>query len=128
MAEVAQLPLVLPKSPHEIRVLVDTQMANLGCVPNVAFEVDSIPAILHLLQPVKQFTILPKYAVSIYARPNAFVCRQIIRPHLYSKLVLAMAEHRTKNALYDNALKLIAELCASALEPIRMLERSQLDN
>src|SRR5262249_29708542 len=43
LMEVAQLPLVLPKSPHEIRILVDRQMASLGCRPNVTFEVDSIP-------------------------------------------------------------------------------------
>jgi LysR family transcriptional regulator, nitrogen assimilation regulatory protein len=125
LMEVAQLPLVLPKSPHEIRVLVDTQMASLGCKPNVIFEVDSIPATLHLLRPAEQFTILPKYAVSIYARLDAYVWRQIIKPNLYSKLVLATAENRPRNPLYDSALGVMADICASALQPIKALECAQ---
>jgi LysR family transcriptional regulator, nitrogen assimilation regulatory protein len=123
LTEVAELPLILPKSPHEIRLLVDTSMAVLGCKPKVAVEVDSIPAILHLLRPGEQFAILPKYAVSIYDKPEAYVSRRIVNPSLSSKLVLAVATKRKSNVLYDEALKLMTEICGSVLRPIREMER-----
>jgi LysR family nitrogen assimilation transcriptional regulator len=124
LTEVAELPLILPKSPHEIRALVDTSMAGLGCKPKVVVEVDSIPAILHLLRPGEQFAILPKYAVSIYENPQAYVSRRIINPRLSSKLVLAVATKRRSNALYDSALRLMTEICSSVLHPITDMEQT----
>ena len=123
LTEVAKLPLILPKSPHEIRVLVDTSMAGLGLKPNVAVEVDSIPAILHLLRPDEQFAILPKYAVSIYDKPEAYVSRPIVEPRLASKLVLAAAAKRKSSVLYEGAFKLMSDVCGSVLKPVREMQQ-----
>jgi hypothetical protein len=97
-------------------------MAELGCKPRVAVEVDTIPAILHLLRPDEQFAILPKFAVSIYDNPQSYVSRRIVSPTLSSKLVLAVAARRKTNALYEGALKLICQICGAALRPIREME------
>jgi LysR family nitrogen assimilation transcriptional regulator len=118
LAEVAQLPLILPRRPHEIRTLTERQMANLGCRPTVVLEVDSIPAILHFLALGEQFAILPRYAVSIYSKPNAYIGRRI-DPRLCSKLVVATTAKRARSALNDAAIKLIVEVCDSVLDPIR---------
>ncbi len=99
-------------------------MAGLGCKPKVVVEVDSIPAILHLLRPGEQFAILPKYAVSIYENPQAYVSRRIINPRLSSKLVLAVATKRKSNALYDSALRLMTEICSTVLHPITDMEQT----
>jgi LysR family transcriptional regulator, nitrogen assimilation regulatory protein len=123
LGEVADLPLILPKSPHEIRVLVDSKMAELGCEPRVVVEVDSIPAILHLLRPEEHFAILPKFAVSIYDNPQFYVARRIVSPTLSSRLVLAIAAKRKANALYGGASKLICQICGESLRPIREMER-----
>jgi LysR family nitrogen assimilation transcriptional regulator len=122
LTDVARLPLILPKSPHEIRVLVDTSMAGLGLKPKIAVEVDSIPAILHLLRPDDQFAILPKYAVSIYDKPEAYVSRPIVNPSLASRLVLAVAAKRKSNVLYDGALKLMSDICGPLLKPVRDMQ------
>jgi len=119
LAEVAQLPLIMPRRPHEIRTLTERQMANIGCKPNVVLEVDSIPAILNFLALSEQFAILPRYAVSIYSNPNTYVGRRIVDPNLVSKLVLATAAKRATSVLYDTAVKLILRVCDSVLEPIK---------
>ena len=124
LAEVAQLPLIIPRRPHEIRTLTEKQMASLGCKPNIALEVDSIPAILHFLALGDQFAILPRYAVSIYSKPGAYLGRRITDPGLCSKLVLATSAKRAMSILYDEAIKLIIEVCNSVLDPIRASDRA----
>jgi LysR family nitrogen assimilation transcriptional regulator len=119
LAEVSRLPLILPRRPHEIRTLTEKQMARLGCKPNVALEVDSIPAILHFLALGNQFAILPRYAVSIYSKPNAYIGRRIVNPCLSSKLVLATAAKRTTSTMREAAINLIIEVCDRVLGPLR---------
>jgi LysR family nitrogen assimilation transcriptional regulator len=120
MSEVAELPLILPRNPHEIRMLTERQMASLGRKPNVELEVDSIPAILEFLTKGDHFSILPKYAVSVYANPAAFVARRIIDPRISSKLVIATSTKRATTVVYNDAIKLMIETCSAILDPIRV--------
>jgi LysR family nitrogen assimilation transcriptional regulator len=121
LSEVARLPLILPRRPHEIRTLTEHKMAELGCKPTVALEVDSIPAILQFLALGKQFAILPRYAVSIYSKPNTYYGRRIVEPGLSSKLVLATAAKRGTSAMQNAALQLIVDVCDRSLGPLKAL-------
>jgi LysR family nitrogen assimilation transcriptional regulator len=123
LSEIAKLPLILPRRPHEIRTLTERQMASIGCKPMVALEVDSIPAILEFLALGDHCAILPRYAVSIYSKSNTYVGRPITHPGLCSKLVLATAAKRATNVLHDQSMKLIIEVCDALLDPIRTLAR-----
>jgi LysR family transcriptional regulator, nitrogen assimilation regulatory protein len=124
LAQVAELPLILPRRPHEIRTLTERQMAGIGCKPKIALEVDSIPAILEFLSVSDHYAILPRYAVSIYSKRNAYLGRTIANPGLCSKLVLATAAKRATNILCDQSIKLIVEVCDDVLDPIRTLGRA----
>jgi LysR family nitrogen assimilation transcriptional regulator len=119
LAEVARLPLVMPRRPHEIRMIVERNMADLGCRPNIAFEVDSIPAILHLIDSGEQFAVLPTYAVLVYSMTDTYVHRRIVEPSLSSKLVLATAAKRTTSRLHEIALDLMGQVCGRVLEPLK---------
>jgi LysR family nitrogen assimilation transcriptional regulator len=120
LCEVARLPLVLPRKPHEIRVLVENKMASLGCKPRVVFEVDSIPAILHLISAGDQYTILPTYAISVYSTPEHYVGRRIVDPALSSQLVVAVCAKRVGGAVHEVALQLMVKVCEGALEPMKL--------
>ena len=37
----AQLPLVIPSRPNAIRMQVESEMANIGCRPSIALEIDA---------------------------------------------------------------------------------------
>jgi len=119
LQEVSQLPLILPRRPHEIRALTEKTMDSVGCKPNVALEVDSIPAILQFLVDGKLFSILPRYAVSIYSNSNTFAGRRIVSPGLCSKLVLATSAKKTSTPLVEEAIRLIFDVSGSVLGPIR---------
>jgi LysR family nitrogen assimilation transcriptional regulator len=119
LQEIARLPLILPRRPHEIRALTEKYMDSLGCKPNVALEVDSIPAILQFLVQGDLFGILPKYAVSVYSNSSTFVGRRIVSPSLCSKLVLATSARKTTTPLIEMAIRLIFDVCDNVLDPIK---------
>lgn len=126
LRNIADIPLILPRHPHEIRVLVDSRMDAIGVKPRIVLEVDSIPAILHFLNSGDQCSILPRYAVSVYGRLSDYVARRIVDPPLYSKLVLATSSKKPAGPVQDLALKLIADICGETLQPLKMPKRMEM--
>ena len=110
LREVAKLPLVIPSRPNAIRMLVETEMANLGCRPQVALEIDGVAAILDLVEDGAGNAILSRNAVATSARPQAFTLRPIGAPSLRSKLLVAMSSQHPATLTQNAALQLIQEL------------------
>jgi LysR family nitrogen assimilation transcriptional regulator len=50
LKDVAKLPLVIPSRPNAIRMQVESEMANIGCRPLIALEIDGVSAILDLVR------------------------------------------------------------------------------
>ena len=115
LADVARLPLVIPSRPNAIRMLVETQMAGIGCKPLVGLEIDGIGAILDLVADGAGHAILPRYALGSAAQPAQFLLRPIARPRLLSKLALATAAGRTTTLTQKAMLALIPEVAAAVL-------------
>ena len=117
LREVAQLPLVIPSRPNAIRMLVETELANLGCRPQIALEIDGVSAILDLIADGAGSGILSRNAVTGSVRPSAFVVRAIDAPPLRTKLSLATSAQRpatltqkaTLDLLRQTALRLAGE-------------------
>jgi LysR family nitrogen assimilation transcriptional regulator len=110
LREVAKLPLVIPSRPNAIRMLVETEMANLGCRPQVALEIDGVAAILDLVEDGAGNAVLSRNAVATSARPQAFTLRPIGAPSLRSKLLVAMSSQRPATLTQKAAMQLIQEL------------------
>lgn len=117
LKEVAGLPLVIPSRPNAIRMLVETEMANLGCRPQVALEIDGVAAILDLVEDGAGSAILSRNAVATSSHPDAFTLRPIGSPNLRSKLSTAMSSQRPATLTQKAALQLIQELAHKLLVP-----------
>lgn len=117
LKEVASLPLVIPSRPNAIRMLVETEMANLGCRPQVALEIDGVAAILDLVEDGAGNAVLSRNAVATSARPQAFSLRPISSPNLRSKLLTAMSSQRPATLTQKAALQLIHEMAHKLLAP-----------
>jgi LysR family transcriptional regulator, nitrogen assimilation regulatory protein len=115
LREVAALPLVIPSRPNAIRMLVEGEMANLGCRPNVALEIDGVAAILDLVEDGAGSAVLSRNAVATSVHPQAFTLRPITSPHLRSKLVIAMSSQRPATLTQTAALDLIRQLARKLL-------------
>lgn len=117
LRELASLPLVIPTRPNAIRMLVEAEMANQGCHPKIALEIDGVAAILDLVADGAGSAVLSRHAVETSARPNAFVMRPIGKPPLRSKLSIGVSAHRPATLTQQAMLELIEAISRRLLEP-----------
>jgi LysR family transcriptional regulator, nitrogen assimilation regulatory protein len=117
LCDVAKLPLVIPSRPNSIRMLVESEMANLGCRPQVALEIDGVAAILDLVEDGAGSAILSRNAVATSTRPQAFAMRAISAPSLRSKLAMAMSSQRPATLTQKAMLQLIGQMAHKLLAP-----------
>ena len=115
LREVAKLPLVIPSRPNAIRMLVENEMAAMGCRPQVILEIDGVAAILDLVEDGAGSAILTRNAVDTSARPQAFAIRPIGAPALRSKLALAMSSQRPATLTQKAMCELIARSAPALL-------------
>lgn len=111
LAEVAACDLVIPSRPHAIRMQLETAMAEAGLKPRVALEVDSVPAMLDLVQRHALHAVLSLNAVqgsgseaALQARPVRLAGGQALKTTLY----IATSAQRPRGPLLDQARALLA--------------------
>ena len=117
LKDVAELPLVIPSRPNAIRMAVETQMAGIGCKPNISLEIDGISAILDLVADGAGHAILPKYALATSSQPEVYLARSIVKPKLGSKLALATAAGRTTTMTQQAMIELIQQVAVQVFAP-----------
>ncbi len=108
LREVAELPLVIPSRPNAIRMQVETEMANIGCRPTVALEIDGVSAILDLVADGAGAALLSRNAVASSPRPSAFRIRSVTPP-LKTRLSLAISSQRPATLTQQRTLELIRQ-------------------
>ena len=107
LAEVAQLPLVIPTRPNAIRMHVEAEMADIGSRPNVVLEIDGVSAILDLVLDGAGCAILSRNAVLNSPRPSAYTTQAIGSPPLRIRLSLATSLQRPATPVQKATLDLI---------------------
>lgn len=109
LGEIAEHPLVMPRRPNAIRMLIESELARLGKKPQVVLEIDGVGAILDLVADGAGCAILSRDAVDKSARPSAYVLRPINRPALRIPVMLAHSVHRPQSATQQLAASLVRE-------------------
>lgn len=111
----AEEPLVIPSRPNALRMLVEVELANIGCHPRIALEIDSVAAILDLVADGAGCAVLSMNAVATSGKPRAFSTQPIVRPRLRSKLALAVSSQRPATLTQQAMLELIRSLAGKTL-------------
>jgi LysR family nitrogen assimilation transcriptional regulator len=105
LADVARLPLIAPTRPNAIRMRIEAALAGIEARPRVALEIDGVAAILALVADGGGHAVLPSYAVTTSATPEAVIARRIVRPPIRSRLDIATSSRRpatlTQRAMID---------------------------
>ncbi|WP_295546697.1 LysR substrate-binding domain-containing protein [uncultured Pseudacidovorax sp.] len=112
LAEVAKLPLIIPSRPNAVRMHVESEMAALGCEPQIALEIDGVPAILDLVADGAGCAILARRAVQTSIRPSAFSVRPIGPPRLQVQAHVAVSAQRPVTRTQAAALELLKAVAA----------------
>ena len=120
LAEVARLPLIIPSRPNAIRMHVESEMAHIGCRPEVALEIDGVSAILDLVADGAGCAILSRNALLNSPRPSAYTAQAIGtpgKPPLRIALSLATSLQRPATQVQKAALELIQRTVPLVFEP-----------
>ena len=88
-------------------------MADIGCRPNVALEIDGVSAILDLVLDGAGCAILSRNALLHTPRPSAYTAQQIGTPPLRIRLSLATSLQRPATPVQKAALELIRKTAPS---------------
>ena len=115
---VSLLPLIIPSRPNAIRMHVEAEMANIGCSPLIALEIDGVPAILDLVEDGAGCALLSRNAVANSVRPSAFSVRTISEPALRTKISLATSSLRPTTLTQQSTLALIRQIIESSFKTV----------
>ena len=115
LARLPEFPLVIPTRPNAIRMHVESALANIGARPNIALEIDGVPAILDLVADGAGHALLSAQAVSSANRPDAYQVRQITHPPLLTRLSLATSSQRASTRTQQVATRILETLLRDSL-------------
>lgn len=117
LRDVSLLPLVIPSRPNAIRMHIESAMANIGCRPRIALEIDGVSAILDLVADGSGCAVLSRNAVANSVRPSAFTVRTIHDPVLRTKVSLATSSLRPATLTQQATLALIRDTVERVMKP-----------
>lgn len=115
LRELPLYPLIIPSRPNAIRMLVETRLAALGLRPQVAMEIDAVPAILELVAEGHGNAVLSPRALSSAEAARLLCARAIVQPRLASTLAIATSAQRPSTPIQQRTIELIERLIGPAL-------------
>ena len=116
LAEVAELPLILPSRPNAFRLLIESEMIAIGRKPRVALEVDGLNAILSLVKEGLGHAVLPRYTLSNFDDPKWFTLRSICQPSIRSELMLVRAARRSSTETQKIASDVVTSVVVQSMK------------
>jgi LysR family nitrogen assimilation transcriptional regulator len=116
LADVAQLPLILPSRPNAFRILIEGEMMTIGKRPNVILEVDGLNAILNLVKEGMGHAVLPGYTLSNFEDATPFTVRSIHSPAIKSQLMLVWSSRRPTTQTQKKAMAVVSEVLLKAIQ------------
>ena len=115
--DVPRFPLIIPSRPNAIRTLVETRLASLGLRPQVAMEIDAVPAILELAADGHGYAVLSLRAMHGTAAASRLFARTIVQPQLRTALAIVTSAQRPSTPLQKATIAMIEQMAGSALAP-----------
>ena len=107
LAQLSDLPLIIPSRPHAMRMAVENALAAVDRKIRVAHEIESIPAVIDLGRQGHGFGVLPLNAVHSTPWAREVVTMPIGTPPLQISLSIATAAQRPRSPLVSKAVELI---------------------
>ena len=117
LAEVADLPLILPSRPNAFRILIEGAMIAMGRKPQISLEVDGLNAILSLVKEGMGHAVLPSYTLSNFDDPAPFTLRSIHSPRIMSELMLVRSSRRPNTETQKTAIEVVKSVLITAMKP-----------
>ncbi|NYT35889.1 LysR family transcriptional regulator [Allopusillimonas soli] len=110
LRKIADLPLIIPCRPHTLRMMIETQLANMGLKPRIALEVDAVATIVNLVAQGLGYAIATRHPVVISTVQSNLQMHRIVEPGLSSVLAMATSAERPLTTLVHRTAELLSEM------------------
>jgi LysR family nitrogen assimilation transcriptional regulator len=118
LADLGRYPLIIPSRPNVFRNLIEAEGARHDVKLNVALEIDSIAAVLDLVERGFGYAVLTRDALHGHGAALPLRAARIVSPSITCHLVIATAAQRPLGSLARHTIALIkSELAAGAAVP-----------
>lgn len=112
LAEVMRHRLILPTRPHLVRTEVDRLADSLGLKPNIAHEVDSMPAIRDFVSRGLGCSVMPHGAAVNAAYRKTIGSQLVVEPEIKRILHLAYPRRRSISKAFEAVIAALKSLVA----------------
>lgn len=117
LADLGRYPLIIPSRPNVFRNLIEAECARHDVKPDVTLEIDSIAAVLDLVERGFGYGVLTRDALYGHNASPPLRAARIVSPSITSHLTIATAAHRPLGRLARHTIALIKSgLAASPVE------------
>jgi LysR family nitrogen assimilation transcriptional regulator len=121
LAELGQYPLIIPSRPHAMRMSVENALAGVEQKIRVAYEIESIPAIIDLVHERHGFAVLTLNAVKSSNWAEEVLIKPILAPILKTPLSIATSAQRPKSSLLRKASEVIRDIVRQEIRSAEVL-------
>jgi LysR family nitrogen assimilation transcriptional regulator len=115
LKDLASLPLIFPSAPHPIRALVEGEAARTGVALSIKLQLDSVAAILDLVQAGYGYSVVPKNVLRGALDPSRSSWHRIDVPSFKTTLCLATRIPRPASKLIEGTVHLLRSLLAQVV-------------
>lgn len=112
LATLGNYPLVIPSTLHSVRQMVEADAARYGVSLDIRLEIDSIRAVLDLVERGMGYGVLSRNAVASHRGRDDLVAVPIVQPKIVTRLVVATPTQRPVSTVTEKAIELVDELLA----------------
>jgi LysR family nitrogen assimilation transcriptional regulator len=114
LADLADVPLIMPHTMHTIRPLLEYEAARLGVTLNVAIEIDAVRSIADLVERGHGWTVMPINSLRRGERPG-LSWQRIIKPAIEVTICLVRPVRKPQTALPTEAAMLARSILSQML-------------
>lgn len=107
LEEVMRRRLILPTRPHLVRTEIDRLADNMGVAPDIAHEVDSMPAIRDFVARGLGCSVMPRGATINAAYSASIGRRPVVEPEIKRILHLAYLKRRSISKAFEATIKVL---------------------
>lgn len=112
-SEVLKLPLILGSPPHVVRKLLESTAAEIGMVPIVVHEIDSLQTVLNMVESGLGHTVFPPSIAAKAVQNGMIAARTIVGPDLIRKLSIIRPAQSTPTRAQLTVRNLMIEILQS---------------
>ena len=116
MADLQELPLVLPSRPHGAREVIERFAKANGIKLNVVTEIDSLPQIIAMVDRASAYSILPHAAVIHQVASGSLGLVEIIRPTICRTAYLVRKRSRSISRASVAVERIVATIIREMIE------------